>query len=245
MRKITGTILALLFIASVWQVLSAASDTPLLPPPGKILQNLSDLSGRHPLPHLAATFFRLASGFTLGALTGFSAGFFAGRNRSVDNLTAPLFYAIFPIPKVLLIPLLMILFGTGELSKIILIFIIVFFPSAVSARDSIKEINEEFFISYYSIGGDRWGSVRNIIIPYSLPDILTSLKISAGISCAVLFFIEYYGTEKGMGYYIMDAWLRLDYIDLYSGITVLSLSVFILYVSIDLLEKWLCRWKTL
>jgi NitT/TauT family transport system permease protein len=84
---------------------------------------------------------------------------------------------------------------------------------------------------------------RNVIIPASLPGILTALRISLGTALSVLFFTETFGTEFGLGYFIMDAWMRVNYIDMFSGILVLSIMGLLLFVLLDIIERVCCRWK--
>lgn len=83
---------------------------------------------------------------------------------------------------------------------------------------------------------------RHLILPATLPKILTAMRISVGTSVAILFFVESFATTTGLGYIIMDSWGRADYISLYTGISSMALLGFMLYMVLDRIEQHLCRW---
>jgi NitT/TauT family transport system permease protein len=82
-----------------------------------------------------------------------------------------------------------------------------------------------------------------VIFPASLPKFLTAIRVAMATAVSVLFFTETFGTQYGMGYYIMDAWLRVNYLEMYAGIVVLSLLGLLLFGILDLLEYMTCRWQ--
>jgi NitT/TauT family transport system permease protein len=94
-----------------------------------------------------------------------------------------------------------------------------------------------------SLGANKRQMLRWIILPSILPEMLTSLRVTVGTALSVLFFTETFGTDKGMGFYIVDAWMRLAYTQMYVGILILSLIGFILFFTIDRVEKKICKWK--
>jgi NitT/TauT family transport system permease protein len=136
----------------------------------------------------------------------------------------------------------MILFGLGNAPKIILIIIIIIFQIIIAARDGVREIPRELFYSVLSLGLSRYELYRHLIIPAVLPKIITSLRISVGVSISVLFFAENFATTYGIGYFIMNSWLMVNYVEMFSGIQALSLMGLLLFKLIDILENKLCRW---
>ena len=84
---------------------------------------------------------------------------------------------------------------------------------------------------------------RDIILPASLPKFITAVRVAMATAVSVLFFTETFGTQYGMGYFIMDAWLRVNYLEMYAGIVVLSLIGLLLFGVIDLIEHYACRWQ--
>jgi NitT/TauT family transport system permease protein len=121
---------------------------------------------------------------------------------------------------------------------------IIVFQVIVASRDAVRNIPRETFYSMYSLGAGRLAIFRKVIIPASFPGLLTSLRISLGTALSVLFFTETFGTQYGMGYFIMDSWMRVNYVDMFSGILVLSVTGLLLFVVIDALESLLCPWKS-
>ena len=135
------------------------------------------------------------------------------------------------------------LFGLGDTGKIVLIALIVFFQLLITTRDAARTIDTEVIYSLKSLGGGRLDFYRHVVWPVSLPGIFTSLRIVTGTAVAVLFFVESIGTNKGLGFYIIDAWGRADYAIMFVGIIALSVIGIVLYETFDLLERRLCKWK--
>lgn len=94
-----------------------------------------------------------------------------------------------------------------------------------------------------SAGASRGRLLGQITLPAVLPELFTSLRIGVGTALAVLFIVEAYGTRAGIGYYILDAWSRIDYLEMYGGIVVISVVGAALFLAVDLLARRLCRWK--
>ena len=146
-----------------------------------------------------------------------------GYFKKIDLILSPIIYFSYPIPKIALLPIVMLIFGLGDLTKIVMIFLITFFPVVVNIKDEVKNIPEDVFYTMYSLGATNIQIIKEIVFPGSLKAILTSLRISIGTAISVLFFTENFGTEYGMGYFIMDSWMRINYIQMYSGILILSI----------------------
>jgi NitT/TauT family transport system permease protein len=136
----------------------------------------------------------------------------------------------------------MILFGLGNTSKIILIAIIVIFQIVVTTRDGVKELGKEYFLSAKSIDMRGYQLYEHLIIPAVMPKIITALRLTVGTSVAVLFFSENFATRYGIGYFIMNSWVTVNYEEMFSGIIALSIMGFLLFKIIDIVEHRLCAW---
>jgi NitT/TauT family transport system permease protein len=216
----------------------------LLPDPFLVLrQGISELDKSLFWNHVLASFFRIVAGLFFGFILAVPLGLFLGSNERLDRLFAPLIYLGYPIPKIVLMPIIFVLFGLGDIGKIVLITMIIFFQLLITTRDSAKKISMEVIYSLKSLGGNRWHFYRHVVWPISLPGIFTSLRIGTGTAVAVLFFVESIATRKGLGFYIIDAWGRADYPTMFVGIIALSSIGIILYEIFDLLERKLCKWK--
>jgi len=167
-----------------------------------------------------------------------------GQEKNLDDVFSTLFFFLYPVPKIVFLPVLLMLLGLGDLPRIILITFIIFFQLTVTARDASKNVHKSYIDSLKSLGGGKWDVYKHVIIPASLPSIFTSLRISLGTALSVLFFTETFATNRGIGFYIMDAWIRVDYEELFAGIIGMSLIGIILFKLLEIVERRICKWKS-
>jgi NitT/TauT family transport system permease protein len=193
--------------------------------------------------HLAYSLFRTIFGLFIGGLLGIPLGLMLGQNKSLDQVVSPFLYITYPFPKVVLVPILILFLGIGEVSKISLISIITFYQLVVTSRDASKSIPKAYFTALYSLGGNVLSSYRHIIIPASLPKLYTCIRISLSTSLAVLFFTETYATSEGIGFYVWDAFSRYDYPKVYLGSAALCFLGLVLFTTIDCLERRTSYWN--
>ncbi|MBA4418840.1 MAG: ABC transporter permease [Syntrophus sp. (in: bacteria)] len=234
----------ILLIYALWYILSLLLGSTILPDPFIVFsQGFMEIVERAFWAHVGASGFRILAGLIIAFCTAIPLGLFLGSNPRFDRVFSPLIYLGYPIPKIVLMPIIFVIFGLGDMSKIVLITMIIFFQLLITARDAARTIDTEVIYSLKSLGGTRLDFYRHVVWPVSLPGIFTSLRIVTGTSVAVLFFVESIGTNKGLGFYIIDAWGRADYPTMFVGIIALSTIGIILYETFDLLERKLCKWK--
>ena len=242
-KKLGNAGLAFLLLNGLWYLASVLLKQELLPSPVKVYQHLFQMNPTLIWLHSYNSLVRLFWGMLIAVLIGFVVGLFMGRIEWVNRLLDPIVYLTYPIPKIALLPIIMLLFGLGNASKIILITLIVVFQVILSVRDGIKAIPESYYKNLQVLGANSWQQFVEITLPAGLASILSAIRIALGTAIAILFFTEVYGTQYGLGYFVMDAWGRLDYLDMYSGILILSGVAFFLFLMIDLLESRLLRWR--
>lgn len=235
--------LGALFLLLLWWGVALFVELPIIPTPDKVLAKLGHVFVHAIAIHSAYSLWRIAAGLGLAVLIGYPLGLAMGYCKKADRFLAPLVYLTYPIPKIALLPILMLLVGVGEWSKILMIFLIIVFQVVIALRDGIRAIPEETYYPLYSLGASFWQLFRHVIFPASLPKFLTAIRVAMATAISVLFFTETFGTQYGMGYYIMDAWLRVNYLEMYAGIVVLSLLGLLLFGILDLLEYMTCRWQ--
>ena len=227
----------------IWQAAAMLLNSMALPQPWIVLVDvIRRLSDGSLIDDLAISAIRALMGIVLALVTAVPLGLVIGSEEGVRKQLSPYIYLLYPIPHVVLLPLIIILFGIGNFSKIFLIALIVFFQILVTTRDAAKNIHQNYFHSMQTLGASRLQVYRHVILPASLPKILTAMRISIGTSVAILFFVESFATTRGLGYIIMDSWGRADYISLYTGIFCMALLGFSLYLILDRLEHRICRW---
>ncbi|PKM65609.1 MAG: hypothetical protein CVU95_14870 [Firmicutes bacterium HGW-Firmicutes-2] len=158
-------------------------------------------------------------------------------------LAVDFLYFIYPIPKVAFLPVFMLMFGLGNTSKIILMVWIIVFQIILSIRDGIKHIDNIYFKVMDSYLVNRKQRIRYLILPAILPNLFTGLRMSIGIALASLFFAENYATTYGIGYYVLSAWTKMNYIEMFSGILVLGFVGILLFKILDYIEVCLTPWQ--
>lgn len=242
-KKYLTYLYAALALMVIWFAVSAMFNRPIIPSPIDVFLNLRYIFVSKILAHAGFSLYRIFMGLALSVVIGVPVGLAMGYNKALDSILSPVVYFLYPIPKIALLPVVMLLFGLGELSKIVMIMLIVIFQVIVSSRDTVKGIPKETYYSLKSLGAGGIDIFREIILPASTPELLTSIRVGLGTAVSVLFFTETFGTEYGMGYFIMDSWMRVDYLDMYAGIIVLSIIGLCLFLAVDMLEFLLCPWK--
>jgi len=241
-RKAIYIVAAIIFLLGCWQILALLLATPVFPPPGKALQSLAEIFVSDILAHLKVSLYRISVSLAIAVVLGVPLGLFLGKNKRADQISAPLIYLTFPIPKVVFLPLFLILLGIGNLSKIVMISLIVFYQILVTTRDAARNLADEYIISVRSLRATERELYRHVYFPACLPAILTSLRLGLGTAMAVLFLVETYATREGIGFFIMDSWSSLAYDKMFAGIIAMGMMGLILYLLLDALEKVLCPW---
>lgn len=238
-----NTIYSLIVIFLGWFILSVTIDSAIIPAPLSVFKVLADNLFSEIIPHLSMSLYRIAAAVISSLIIGVTIGIISGMHKTIDRFIAPIIYLLYPIPKIAFLPVFMLLFGLGDLSKIILVFVIVIFQIIVTTRDGVKNIDNKYFASARSLGMNRFDIYKHLVFPAVLPGILTALRITIGTSIAVLFFAENFAVRLGIGYYIMNSWSMVNYLKMYSGIIAVSFLGLALFKLIDILEKKYCSWN--
>lgn len=242
MRKVGGYIFAIAFILAGWQLTAMAVASPALPGPFEafpmVVRYFSDL-----WPAFLVSLYRVLAAMVIGTVLAIPLGLVCGRSPRIDAVFAPILYFLYPLPKVVLLPVLIVLMGLADAPKITLIAITVFFQVLVTVRDAAKSVPEESVLSVRSLGATRWDIYRHVIVPATLPELFTALRISSGTAVAILFFAESLAGSTGLGYFIVDAWALLAYPKMFAGIIAMALLGVVLYEVFEAAERRLTRWR--
>ncbi len=227
----------------LWYFMATAVPMRVLPKPTDVYLHMGDLYGDSLYIHLLVSLYRIAVGLGISLVVGVVIGLLMAYSKLGNRIVNPLVYLTYPIPKTALLPVVMLMFGLGDTSKIIMIVLILVFQIIVAVRDAVLNIPPDYYNHIRSLGASKIQVFRHITLPAVLPALLTNLRLSLGTALSILFFAEGYGTRFGIGYYILDAWTRIDYLDMYAGIVAIALLGFVLFVLVDSLEEHVCRWK--
>lgn len=236
--------LALLIFAACWTALAAALQRDIMPYPWQVLPVfVSEMQGDL-WEHTVASAGRVLKAIAVATLIATPVGLGLGQIRALNRIFSPLIGLVHPIPKIVFLPVILVILGIGETSKVFLIALILFFQILVVVRDEAASLRPELIQSVRSLGAGRRALFRFVYLPASLPAVLTALRVSVGTAIAVLFIAEQYSTRQGLGYYIVTlTWQRLRYEKMYAGILAMSLLGLVLYLIVDALERVVGRWR--
>lgn len=237
-------LLAFLGLLVLWQIGAMVFAIPIFP---QALDVLPLFVQKAPvlLEHTAFTLGRILIALLISAFLAVPLGISLALFKSLNRFFDPLISLIYPIPKIVFLPIFYMLLGITEWSKILLLSLVLFFQIMVVVRDSALTISEELILSVRSLGAGRLALLRFIYLPASVPALLTSLRVSIGTAVAVLFIAEQSLTQKGLGYYIVVySYQSLNYKEMYAGIMCVSLIGFVLYSVISYFEKKLLSYQS-
>ena len=229
-----------------WEVAARlhAIDTRFFPAPSSIAASLVALArSGELLDDTAISLQRMVLGFLLGGIPALVLGVVMGIYRPIRALVDPLIAATYPIPKSSILPLILLIFGLGEMSKVVMVAIGVFYPIAINATAGVLEINKIYLDVGKNFKAGRWDTFRTIALPGALPFIMTGVKLGAGLGLILIAIAEMVGAKSGIGYMIWSAWETFEVEKMYVGLFVIALIGFALTLALNELERWLIPWK--
>jgi NitT/TauT family transport system permease protein len=192
---------------------------------------------------LLASLGRISAGFVLGAVPGVIIGALMGLSAWFRLALTPLVAATFPIPKIALLPLLLVAFGIGETSKIMLVAIGVFFIALYNTMGGVLNLPHTYRDIATSFGAGRYQYVRMVALPGALPHIFTGLKLSVGIALLLIVAAEFVGADSGIGQLVWSSWQVFAVDQMFVGLIVLSILGFLTNSAMEYLEARLLPWR--
>jgi NitT/TauT family transport system permease protein len=238
--------LGLAALLAAWEALARSEAVPalFLPSPLAVLAAAGHmLRSGELLAHVAASLGRMALGFGLGALGGVAVGLAVGVFSFVEAVGTPLIAATFPIPKIALLPLLILWLGIGEASKVAVIALGVFFPMAINTYTGVRHADPLLLRAAVSFGAGRWSLVRKVMLPSALPTIFAGLRLGAGTALLLLVAAEMIAASSGIGFLVLNAQNLMETTALMVGIVVLSVLGLASHWLLTRLERRAIPWK--
>ncbi|MBW6422028.1 ABC transporter permease [Rhizobium sp. XQZ8] len=215
-----------------------------LPRPTAVFETLVQLWQTGGLwKHLIPSLQRLLVGGALGISVGVALGVMIGLFSYVRAGLVPLVAALFPIPKIALLPLFVIWFGIDEMSKYMLIAFGTFTPTVVATFGAVDNVDRSLIRMGQSFGLSWWSIVRKIVLPGAFPAILSGLRVSISIAIILLVAAEMLGAQYGIGSYILEAGSLYDLEKLFAGVTILSIMGLIVNFVIGRIERRFLNWR--
>jgi NitT/TauT family transport system permease protein len=216
-----------------------------LPLPSEVLDTFRQLWVTGLLwDHLLPSVSRFLVGGALGALAGVGVGTLIGLFGPIRAGLVPLVAALFPVPKIALLPLFVIWFGIGEGSKYALIALGTFTPMVVATYGAVDNVDRGLIRMGQSFGLSWWSIVRKIVLPGAMPGILSGLRIGLAIAIILLVAAEMLGATYGIGAYILEAGSLYDLERLFAGVAILSALGVLTSSVVGLVERRVLRWRT-
>jgi len=244
MRKYWRYVVTVMSVLVVWQIVSTLVGELVLPGPMHTIRKLaSEAQTGQYWWHLGTSLYRILAALVVSFVTAVPLGLYLGMTPGADRYAKPLIYLSYPIPKIVLLPLVLLIFGLGDAGKIAMLAMILFFQLLISTRDAARGVGREAHYSLLSLGGKRRHLFMHVIWPAGLPAVFTALRIATGTVVAVLFFVESISTRHGMGFYILDAWGRADIGRIFVGMVSLAGMGVVLYEIFDIMERVFCKWS--
>lgn len=230
----------------VWSVIIRVFAVPsyVFPAPEAVGRELyNGLASGLYLKHLRVTMTAVLSGFAIGSLGGLLLGIAITTFPVVERVLYPYIVALQTMPKVAIAPLMIVWFGFGIQSKIVLVAIACMFPTLINTIAGIRAADSDRISMVRALGGSRWQILRYILLPSALPFIFAGLN--TGIVLAVITAIvgEFVGARTGIGVLILQANFSLDLARVFSLIAVLSISGIVLSSVLRFLERRICFWN--
>ena len=238
----TNLLVALALIV-VWELLIVVFGVPqyLVPSPWTVLWTSVD-QWQLLLNHMIATLVEVAAGFLAAAVLGIAAAVLLSYSDWLRRLLMPVLVLSQTIPKIAIAPLLLIWFGYGMAPKIIITFLICFFPIVISALTGFISVEKEVEILARSMGASASHMFIKFRFPSALPLIFSGLKVSITLAVVGAIVGEFVGSDRGLGYLLLVANSNLDTPLLFSSLIVLTLIGMLLFYAVETIERWSIPW---
>jgi NitT/TauT family transport system permease protein len=233
-------------VLAAWQAASTASlaDPLFLPSPVRIGYALRDLLVSGDLVrHLAASLYRIGVGWLVGAAAGVAVGGLIGLSSLGRSAGLPFISALFPIPKIALLPLLILWLGIGEASKVATIALGTFFPIAISTYVGVDNVPRNLIRMAQSFNVPFHAILLKVVVPGMLPSLIGGLRISASIALILVVSAEMIGANTGIGAFLLTAGNLMQTDQLMAGIVVMSVLGLLIGGVIGWLERTLLGWR--
>ena len=240
------SVVSILCLLAIWELIcqSGIVSSLFLPAPTAIISALLQMIADGEIGvSLAASLYRILAGFFIGSLIGLTVGLVTGTSALMDKIGTPIVNAIYPIPKIALLPLFILWLGIGELSKVTIIALGVFFPVAMNTYSGVKNVDTLLLKVAASFNASWWMTMKSVVLPNALPMIFAGLRLAAGTSLLLLVAAEMIAAQVGIGALILHYGDLMITDRLMAGVIVLSLLGLVFNLILQFVERKAIPWK--
>lgn len=249
-RQLTLSVTSLVALLGIWWAVTAFGlIAPLfLPAPQQVFHQLLVVASPQGFmdatlwQHLAASLTRILTALLAAMLIGVPVGMLMGLNDTARAVLDPLIELYRPVPPLAYLPLMVIWFGIGETSKILLIFLAIFAPVVMSTLAGVRSAQQVRLRAAQSLGATRWQTLWFVVLPGALPEILTGLRIGLGVGWSTLVAAELIAATRGLGFMVQSAGEFLATDVVLAGIAVIALIAFFLELGLRAIQRHLTPW---
>lgn len=227
-------------LLAVWEAVAQAGllDRRFFPAPSGILDTLvADFASGDMMRDIVATLSRVAVGYAGGAIPAILAGLTLGLFAAPRQIFTPILQTLYSVPKIAIFPLILLVFGIGEMSKYVIIGIGVFFLVFFNTLAGVLETPRIYFDVAKNAGANRAQIYITVALPAALPSIFTGLKLAMGHAYVLIAASEFVGAKNGVGYYIWQSWQLFSVPRMFAGILVISVLGYASMLAIELLQR--------
>ena len=230
----------------VWEAVAIVGlvDIRFFPRPSLVIGQLVAMTASGELwEHLSVTLLRIGVGFVFGATGGVVIGLVMGGSRWARAILGPMMASIYPIPKIAIFPLILLVFGLGEISKYVTVAIAVFFLVLFPTITGVLGIPRIYIDAGENLGARGFEFYRRIALPGALPSIFTGFRVGLGVALIIIVGVEFVGATSGIGYLIWNSWQLFNINRMFSGLLVLAALGHVSSLLLDELQKRLVPWR--
>jgi len=234
-------------LIAAWEIAARLGwiDTRFFPAPSAIAVRFWLLTRSGELPsNVWVSLERLFWGILLGGLPALLLGIVMGLYRPIRAAIDPLIAATYPVPKSAILPLILLIFGLGEASKIVMVALGMFYPVIINSMSGVMQIPSIYLDVGKNFGAGRWQMLRTIALPGALPSIMAGVKLGVGMGLILIAIAEMVGAQSGLGFMIWNAWQILIVETMYVGLLVIAVLGFVFSLILNEIERWLLPWKS-
>ena len=242
-NKIKSFIYGFVLLHLLWLFGHFQVNPRVIPSPLAVYANMDATFWDSMIGHIGHSLWRLLLAMLLSIIIGLSLGLLTAQSKVIGRLLNPFIYFTYPIPKMAFLPVVMILLGLGNPTIITMIILIIVFQIIINVRDGINSIPEENYQTLIVLGANKWQLFKDVTFPAALSHILSSARVALGTATAILFITENHGISYGVGHFIHNSRMRIQWVNVFSGIIVLSIMAFMLFLVIDVLEAVFMKWN--
>ncbi len=237
-----GTPIALL---ALWQLAAHLNwvNPRIFTPPSSIAVAAGQLISAGTLQgDLAATLARLLVGYAIGAAGGVCVGLILGLVRPLRAALSPLFTALYAVPQIALLPLLLVIFGVGETPKVLTVVAVTFFVLEINTLAAVRNFDPRLVEAGRAYGATGVKLFRHVLFPGTLPQIFTGLRVSIALGLVVITATEFVASNNGLGFLVWNSWQLFQPNQMYVGLVTIALLGVVLTATISLLERLALPW---